>query len=145
MIGMPFSHFGPCHRSLCGALEKRVVVGHCCPLCRKLFGRESFVSQSLRIAGTSSHFTCAVSEKSFLNSLFFAPQTQMANTPVGCVFEWQFRWSASKCCTRAETCNVDHGAQSRTAAATTSTSDAATSITILSFTLLLQQVTQQKR
>ena len=44
------------------------------------------------------------------------------------------RQSASQCCTGAGTCNVDHDAQSRT----TRTSDAATSITILSLTLLPQ-------
>ena len=54
------------------------------------------------------------------------------------------RQSASRSCTRAGTRNVDHGAHSRTAAATTGTSHAATSTTILSLTLLPQQVTQQK-
>ena len=78
----------------------------------------------------------------------------MASAPVGdeaicqtflrAVGKSASRQSASQSCTRAGTCNVDHGAQSRTAAATTGTSHAATSITILSLTLLPQQVTQQK-
>ena len=52
------------------------------------------------------------------------------------------RQSALQCSTGAGTCNVDHDAQSRTAAATARTSDAATSI--LSLALQPQPVTQQK-